>query len=210
MTGERRICRRCGSPFYIPACRVAKGEGEFCSLICHNINQGRGKTEHVCKTCGETFRWSPSRTASGNYNPTYCSPPCRDADPSRRERLVEMNAMQQLGRTTKIEANGYALLDSLGIDYLRQETFAGKFTPDATIPSARLIVQFDGDYWHDRKGTSTEARIRRRVRLDQSQDAYIRACGWDVLRLWETDLRDDPAGCADLLRQRLHLPARAQ
>lgn len=207
MTGEHRTCAHCGGGFYVPASRVTKGEGEFCSLACHNTNQGRGKTEHVCKMCGETFRWSPSRVASGNYNPTYCSLPCRDADPARRERLVEMNAMQQSGRTTRAEVNGYALLDALGVDYLRQETFAGKFIPDATIPSARLVVQFDGDYWHDRKGTSTETRIRRRVRLDQSQDAYIRACGWDVLRLWETDLRDDPEGCADLLRQRLHLPA---
>lgn len=79
-TGEGRTCGRCGSAFYVPASRVAKGEGLYCSLDCHNAAQGDGKTEHTCKTCGGAFRWSPSRSASGAYRITYCSLPCRDAD----------------------------------------------------------------------------------------------------------------------------------
>jgi len=205
-TGEDRTCERCGVSFYIPAGRVAKGEGRYCSLGCHNADQGAGKTEHTCKTCGGTFRWSPSRSASGAHRITYCSLPCRDADPERRAMLLEMNTRQQLGRTTKAERLGYALLDGLGVEHLRQATFGGKFTPDAVIPSARLVVQFDGDYWHDRKGTSNETRIRRRVALDRSQDRYVRACGWEVVRLWESDLRADPEGCAARVSQLAHRP----
>jgi len=205
-TGENRTCERCGSAFYVPASRVAKGEGRYCSLDCHNAAQGDGKTEHTCKTCCGTFRWSPSRSASGAYRITYCSLACRDADPERRAMLVEMNTRQQLGRTTKAERLGYALLDGIGVDYQRQVTFGGKFTPDAVVPSARLVVQFDGDYWHDRKGTSNEARIRRRVALDHSQDRYVRACGWEVVRLWESDLRADPEGCAARVSQLAHRP----
>lgn len=205
-TGEDRTCERCGSSFYVPASRVAKGEGRYCSLDCHNEHQGRNKTEHTCKTCGGTFRWSPSRSASGAYRITYCSLACRDADPERRAMLLSMNTRQQLGRTTKAERLGYALLDGLGVEYLRQPTFGGKFTPDAAIPSARLVVQFDGDYWHDRKGTSREARILRRVALDRSQDRYVRACGWEVVRLWESDLRGDPEGCAARVSQLARRP----
>lgn len=201
-----RECLNCGDRFRVSGLRVAKGEGAFCSLACHNANQGRGKTEHTCKMCGGVFHWSPSRTASGKYNVKYCSLICRDADPDRLAMLVSMNAVQQLGRTTRAELAGYALLDSIGVDYLRQSPFAGKFTPDAVIPSVRLVVQFDGDYWHDRKGTSTEARIRRRVALDQSQDRYVRACGWEVVRLWESDLRNDPDGCARRVNQLVHRP----
>ena len=205
-TGENRTCERCGSAFYVTASRVAKGEGRYCSLDCHNAAQGAGKVEHACKVCGGTFRWSPSRSTSGAYRITYCSLPCRDADPERRAMLLEMNTRQQLGRTTKAERLGYALLDGLGVEYLRQPTFGGKFTPDAAIPSARLVGQFDGDYWHDRKGTSTEVRIRRRVALDRSQDRYVRACGWEVVRLWESDLRADPEGCAARVSQLAHRP----
>lgn len=206
MTGEQRTCQRCGSAFYVPRGRVDKGEGLFCSLTCHNANQGASKTEHVCKMCGETFRWSPSRSASGNYRITYCSLTCRDDDPQRTAMLLDMNTQQQLRRVTHAEATGYALLDSLGFAYLRQPTFGGKFTPDAAIPAARLVVQFDGDYWHDRSGASSEPRIRRRVALDRSQDAYVRSCGWEVIRLWASDMEADPGRCAAMLSQRIHRP----
>lgn len=205
-TGETRACERCGAEFYVPRSRISKAEGRFCSLACHNTNQGRGKTEHTCLTCGEVFRWSPSRSMSGNYRITYCSLACRDADPARRVQLLAMNERLQLRRMTRAEEAGYALLDALGIPYQRQATFAGKFTPDAVIPSARLVVQFDGDYWHDRKGTSTEARILRRVALDRSQDAYVRSCGWEVVRFWESDLRSAPDECAEGLRHLAHRP----
>lgn len=205
-TGERRSCERCGEAFYVTRSRVDQGEGQFCSLACHNLNQGSGKTDHVCKMCGEGFRWSPSRTASGNYRVTYCSLACRDADPERLAQLLAMNERLQLRRTTKAEVLGYALLDALTVDYDRQRSFAGKFTPDAVVPASRLVVQFDGDYWHDRAGNSTESRIVRRVALDISQDAYVRACGWDVVRLWESDLRSDPEGCRGRVSQFLHRP----
>lgn len=206
-TGEERACQRCGSAFYVSKGRVDLGEGRFCSLDCHNADQGRRKTEHQCKICGGTFRWSPSRSASGNYNITYCSLACRDKDPERRDYLIAMQTKQQLARTNKVEEAGYALLDAIGADYERQLPFRGKFTPDATLAEAQLIVQFDGDYWHDRKGTSTEARIRRRVALDHSQDAYIRACGWDVVRVWASDLSADPAACAEKIRRHLRPPS---
>ena len=205
-TGEVRACARCGASFYAKRASIEKGGGKFCSLACHNANQGRNKTAHTCKICGETFHWSPSRSASGNYRITYCSLACRDADPERREMLVAMQAIQQLGKMTRAEADGYALLDSMGVEYLRQTPFAMKFTPDAVIPSARLVVQFDGDYWHDRKGTSAEARIMRRVALDKSQDRCIRACGWEVVRLWESELRDELDTCFDRVNQAIHRP----
>lgn len=206
MTGEHRSCERCGADFYVPKSRADKGEGQFCSLACHNLDQGKNKTVHTCKMCGGSFQWSPSRSASGNYRITYCSLPCRDADPERNEMLVRLQGLQQLKRMTKTEAAGYTLLDSLDIEYSRQVPFAMKFTPDAVIPSARLVVQFDGDYWHDRKGTSTEARIQRRVALDASQDRYIRACGWDVVRLWDSDLKNNPDACLDALNQAIRRP----
>lgn len=201
-TGEHRSCEVCGTGFYVTASRPVH-QGRFCSKTCHDVYQGRNKTKHTCQTCGDLFRWSPSRTASGAYRVTYCSLPCRDADPARTERLLAMNEALQQRRTTKPEAAGYALLDKLGVSYQRQTIFQGKFTPDALIPNARLVVQFDGDYWHDRAGASTEPRIRRRVALDLSQDAYIRACGWRVVRLWATDLAADPDGCAAVIRQHL-------
>lgn len=117
-----------------------------------------------------------------------------------------MNAVQLLRRVTSAERAGYRILDDLGVRYEPQAVFAGKFCVDALVPDHQLVVQIDGDYWHDRKGNSTEPRILRRVALDHSQDAYMRACGWSVLRLWESDLKRDPAACADSIRRHLRPP----
>lgn len=202
-------CEQCGESFYVSKHRIEAG-ARFCSDDCHNEYQGRNKTEHECKICGNTFRWSPSRSSSGNYRITYCSIGCRDADPARREMLIQMQVIQQSGKMTKTEALGYAMLDSVGIEHERQRPFAMKFTPDAVIPSARLVVQFDGDYWHDRAGDSAEPRIMRRVALDRSQDKYIRACGWEVVRFWDSELRDNPELCRERLTQFLVRPLGAE
>lgn len=202
--GAERPCEQCGTVFYAPRTR---GDARFCTLACQIAWQGRGKTEHACSMCGSAFRWSPSRSASGRYNITYCSLACRDADPERVAMLLRMNAIQQTRRTTSAERIGYALLDALGVPYEPQAIFAGKFCVDALLAEHRVVVQFDGDYWHDRGGGSTEPRIMRRAALDRSQDAYMRACGWEVVRLWESDLKRDLAGCAEKVRQHLRPPS---
>lgn len=120
--------------------------------------------------------------------------------PETLARLAMMNAAQQANRgPNKLELAGYFILDSLKIPYERQVMFEGKFTPDALVPSALLVIQFDGEYWHDRAGTSTHTKIRKQVQLDRTQDAYIRKCGWEVIRFWESDIHHDPERCAQVV-----------
>jgi len=199
-TGTMLSCEWCSASFYVPRSRIG---ARFCSNTCQASWQGRNKTEHNCLICGREFRWSPSRSKACNI--TYCSLSCRDADPERKVMLLRMNIRQQERRVTSCERAGYSILDALGVSYRRQATFASKFCVDALIPDALLIVQFDGDYWHDRKGVSGEPRILRRVALDHSQDAYIRTCGWRVVRFWESDLKRHPERCKEILIQHLSL-----
>lgn len=209
-TKVERSCAICGTSFFASKYQADRGQGRFCSNACHNLHQGRNKSDHVCKMCGDSFRWSPSRTAGGNYNIKYCSIQCRNDDPEHRVMLLEIQAAQSRANMNKFEARGYALLDEIGEPYIAQAPFAGKFVPDAAIPGARLVVQFDGDYWHDRAGTSTEPRIIRRVTYDRTQDNYIRSCGWDVVRLWESELRDAPEMCRERIIQAIRRPLGAE
>lgn len=188
-TGADALCAECGAQFYLPKHQAQRGPHHCCSVPCQVAFQARHRPTHTCETCGLEFR--RSRSLGGRF----CSLQCRDASPAVRAALLAQNAGLQSGRRTSIEVIGYGLLDTLGVPYEPQALFRGKFTPDATVKVARLVVQFDGDYWHDRAGTSTEPRILRRVALDRSQDAYVRACGWSVLRLWGSDLQSDPDGC---------------
>lgn len=197
-TGVEITCEWCGGERYVPR---SQEDQRFCSRVCTDAWQGRDRVWFECKTCGGDFPRSPS--SERHDNPTYCTLDCRDADPDRRAQLIAMNVAQQRRTApTRPERIGCGILDELGVVYEPQAVFYGKFCVDACVPAALVVVQFDGDYWHGRKGAG-DPRVAKRVELDRSQDAYMRACGWDVLRLWESDLirhRDD---CLRIVRARL-------
>lgn len=190
-TGKAVACTLCGDSVYVPKNRLGP-EHHFCSLEHANEWQGRNKTDHTCKMCGKAFRWSPSRAKANNI--TYCSLKCRNADPARREMLIAMNAKQQRMRPNNIERAGYAILDGLGIDYQPQHLIGGKFCVDAFVPGHGLVVQFDGDYWHGNPASFPEPdqRQRKRMALDKSQDAYMAACGYRVVRFWASEITKQP------------------
>ena len=108
--------------------------------------------------------------------------------------LLDMNVKQQRLSPNKLERKGYAILDSLNIEYLPQHIIAGKFCVDAFVESFGIIIQFDGDYWHGHPEAfpNPDQRQQKRMRLDVSQDAYMRKCGFTVLRFWGSDIRRYP------------------
>jgi very-short-patch-repair endonuclease len=210
-TGHDANCEQCGKAIYVKKRQSEKHRAFFCGIDCSNMWQGRNKDTFTCKVCGKTFRWSASRRRG--YKVTYCSIPCRDADPDRKAMLVAMTAAQAKMKPNKLERAGYAMLDALNIEYEQQHPIGGKFCVDAFVPSVGLVIQFDGDYWHGNPDVFPEpdARQRHRMKLDISQDAYMAACGYRVLRLWETHIRKSPEQVEDLVRAALAVePALAE
>lgn len=202
--GKDVTCRNCSQVFYRPKSQADK-KNQFCSVECHNLWQGRNKTTHVCKICGGSFQWSPSRSLQNKI--TYCSLECRDKDADRKEMLLELNHRQQTMKCSSIEKIGYELLDSLDIEYQAQHMIANKFCVDAFVPSHNLVIQFDGDYWHGNpeKFSNLDERQRRRVKLDLSQDRYMEVLGYKVLRLWGSSLRKNRDAIQVLLHRLLIL-----
>lgn len=186
-SGTTITCEQCGKTAYRPPARM-NVKAHFCSLPCQITWQGRNKTHHTCTICGNHFRWSPSRERVSNIK--YCSIKCRDADPEKIAQLREMNVAQQKGGRTRLESAGYKLLDDLRVSYLPQHLIAGKFCVDAFLPDLNTVVQFDGDYWHGNpeRFPTLDARQERRRKLDSSQDAYMRRLGYQVVRIWESDM----------------------
>ena len=199
--GKYVRCEWCDQRFYLPKARLEKAQHYFCSTDHQICWQGRNKVEYQCETCGTPFRWSPSREKSNNIR--YCSLKCRDADPRRRQQLLTMNQSQQYCSPTSIEKIGYGILDNLDVDYVRQHTIGGKFCVDAFLPECGIVVQFDGDYWHGHPDRFPEPdrRQKKRMTLDRSQDAYMAACGYRVVRFWGTTLRNAPDTVRDKLRK---------
>jgi DNA mismatch endonuclease (patch repair protein) len=87
-------------------------------------------------------------------------------------------------------------------------------TPDIVLPSRRLAVFVDGCFWHGcpvhgRKkpwsGPNAElwaAKMRRNAERDQRSTHLAQEAGWEVVRVWECDVRDDAPGVAKGLLER--------
>jgi DNA mismatch endonuclease, patch repair protein len=85
--------------------------------------------------------------------------------------------------------------------------------PDMVIRSRRLAIFVDGDMWHGnehrRRGlasltdlfpTRTEwwvAKIERNIRRDEEVNAELAEKGWMVVRVWESEILQDPQQAAE-------------
>ena len=185
-----KVCDWCMQTFHGERSYIQ--ERRFCSHACTNAWQGRNKDIYTCRICSQPFKWSPSRKKT---NPTYCSLKCRDLDPARREQLVRMQALQQALCPNRNEILGCKTLADAGLAFEAQHSFKGKFVVDALLENAPIVIQFDGDYWHGHpdKHPNPDRRQKKRMALDKSQDAYMRTCGYLVVRVWESELQRDPS-----------------
>lgn len=87
------------------------------------------------------------------------------------------------------------------------KTLPGK--PDIAFLGARVAVFCDGDFWHGRKwqslkgkldqGTNGEywsAKIATNIDRDHRNNASLENSGWRVIRIWETDIKQNPTAIA--------------
>jgi len=170
-------CRFCNKKVYKP-----KGQlnvNNFCSLMCANKYQGRNKIEYICKICGKKFRWSKSRV-----NPLYCSWDCRIEDKDHiKKNAINGNLIQQKKKgLNKLELAGRKILQELDIEFNEQVLMFEKFLVDVLLKDKKIIIQWDGEYWHNKP---------KRKQLDKSQDAYMKKCGYKVLRITDRQIKDN-------------------
>ncbi len=81
--------------------------------------------------------------------------------------------------------------------------------PDIVFPRERVAIFCDGDFWHgrdwrDRKKRLSEgsnpsywtAKIKANMDRDRRHARKLEAQGWEVIRVWETDILRDPSAVA--------------
>lgn len=69
-------------------------------------------------------------------------------------------------------------------------------SPDVAVPSRKIAVFVDGDFWHGRDAKKRmpklnawwREKILRNMRRDRASRAKLRRDGWSVLRVWEKEL----------------------
>lgn len=202
--GKEVECVNCGEIIYRTKERLDKNDYNCCSVECLNEYQGRNKIEFICKICNKKFYWSKSRVKDNN--PTYCSEECRFKD---KERLTEIavNAnlkIQKMKEPTSIEIMGRKILEDLGIDFKEQVVICDKFIVDVFVSDYNLIIQWDGDYWHCHpKYKNPDDRQVRRKKIDESQNAYFKKCGYNLLRFWGSEIREEYDGNSEYIRRKI-------
>ena len=104
----------------------------------------------------------------------------------RRERVMPWILAGQ-ANPSSIEKLIWNELDKLNIEYKIQIPFAGgRFIVDIYIPAQRLIIECNGDYWHNYK-IFLESKIR-----DEALEKYLNKKGYKIIWLWEHDIRKNP------------------
>jgi len=89
--------------------------------------------------------------------------------------------IQQSGNPTSIEKKVYKELKERGLLFETQKVINEKFVVDAYIPKFNLVIEADGDYWHNLD------RVKKR---DRAKNAYLEKCGFGLLRLTETEINN--------------------
>lgn len=110
------------------------------------------------------------------------------ANPEKAEAIrVKATQSNQRDRPSKLELRCAEYLTIMGLDYEHQAIIKDKFVVDFRI--GNTILQCDGDYWHGHKRFEplTERQLKQQKR-DAAQDKYLQACGYTVIRVWESDM----------------------
>ncbi|MCL2020513.1 MAG: very short patch repair endonuclease [Betaproteobacteria bacterium] len=90
-----------------------------------------------------------------------------------------------------------------------------KGKPDVVFTRAKIVVFCDGDFWHGhnwaiRGLVSLEEelegytpfwreKILGNIRRDKEHTARLVDDGWNVIRIWESDIKADVSKCADIV-----------
>jgi DNA mismatch endonuclease, patch repair protein len=78
-------------------------------------------------------------------------------------------------------------------------------SPDAVFPSEKVAIFIDGDFWHGYRLPTWEHKLdafwRQKIRANRARDRKnfrrLRNMGWQVIRIWQHEIRKDPNRCID-------------
>jgi DNA mismatch endonuclease (patch repair protein) len=114
------------------------------------------------------------------------------------------------GMDTKPEKIVQTMLEALGAEFVAHDhTLPGR--PDFVLWQHSLCIFVDGDFWHGwrfdtwriKLSESWEAKIAANRRRDELVRRRLRRAGWQVLRIWEHQIRHAPDRCRTRIGERI-------
>lgn len=216
---RRRVtkqCRQCGKTMSIAQSQVKYAAHDYCSLECQHLAR---TIERVCACCGKPFTHKASKTSTrycswackvaGSTGTTVrqVSKPCEMCGASITDTLSHIDrrrfcsrgchnaslAITLLHGVSKAEEEFACQLAAAGLHFSRHQHF-GRYNADMCFEDAKLVVEFDGDYWHNRPGVPER---------DTQKDTYLLSRGYRVVRIRESAWRTDPAKAIETVKAAL-------
>jgi DNA mismatch endonuclease (patch repair protein) len=111
-------------------------------------------------------------------------------------------------RNTKPELALRSAVHGLGLRFRIHRAVAPRCTPDFVLPRYRLAVFVDGCFWHGCPAHSPaqirgpnaerwERKLATNSERDRRNNQAAEKAGWQVVRVWECEIRRDAAAAAD-------------
>jgi len=110
------------------------------------------------------------------------------------------------GRNTKPEIALRKSLWAMGFRHRIKSKLPGK--PDIVYPSLKTVIFVDGCFWHrcpehyqppKTRAEFWEEKISENVNRDRKNDCLLKEQGWLVIRVWEHEIKESLADCAERL-----------
>ncbi|MDE1831601.1 MAG: very short patch repair endonuclease [Thaumarchaeota archaeon] len=113
------------------------------------------------------------------------------------------------GKNTKIDLMMKKILSEIGYRYKMYPKMFGN--PDFIIPSKKIAIFCDGDFWHgfdyyNKKKMPKKFwrdKIEGNMRRDRAITRKLRYDEWTVLRFWEHDIEKKPGKCMDRIIRKI-------
>lgn len=83
--------------------------------------------------------------------------------------------------------------------------------PDFVLKNKKIIVFYDGDFWHGYKYNEKKKpskkywrdKIEKNMKRDKRITRKLRSEGWSVLRFWEHDIEKRTGVCIDRIIRKI-------
>lgn len=197
---EKRRCKVCQKEFYATGPLIKKGFGIYCSRKCQHAVYERKRTAITCRQCGQIKSLPPS--IATQRHSAFCSKKCKD-DYSRDyvERICKnchktfqlpswetkkgkglfcsKRCFLQYKGESSIEKKMRYALQKAHISFL-QEVPIGKYRADFLLPQHNVVIECDGDYWHNIPGIGER---------DKRKNDLLHEFGYTIVRLKENLIR---------------------
>ena len=105
---------------------------------------------------------------------------------------AKINNPNRKFKETSIELKIEIELLRRGINYQKQVPLCKIAIVDFYLPEYRIVIQCDGDYWHNRPGAKER---------DERQDKVLTFNGFNVYRFWQHEINESPEKCINKLFQ---------